>query len=316
MAQFSALASGMVAGWGGATMTWTSWDGQVFDLTDPGAGIFVPRGGVRGLSMPPVKRFTSPAAGVPGSRYRSSRVDERTVFWPVIVASDESSADWAERDSAFFRSLRPDKTGTWTFMRPSGAARYLDCRFVDDGDATFDSDPHLFGVATYGINLVAEQPYWRGPRINRQWGRSTEIQPFQTTNPGEVIHISPGSTLTNSFVDNPGDVEGYMIWTLQGAFDSASVGTAGKVIEVPFPLSSNDKLVLDTRPDHLTAYQYAVDDDIMAPGTEIDRTDDLGSVVFSAIPPGEQVALSLNLINTDDQAVVLGSLDPLYYRAW
>ena len=75
------------------------------------------------------------------------------------------------------------------------------------------------------------------------------------------------------------------------------------------------KLVIDTRPDHLTAYEYALTDTNLT-GAYIDRTDDLGVADFGFIPPGESVDLSLNVVNPGVATRVVADLDPLYFRAW
>lgn len=300
--------------WGRSAMTWTGWDGSVWTLTDPASGLFVAKEGVRGLAMPPVQRYTSEPPAIAGSRYRGSRVQERECFWPIILFSDEGSVEWAERDRAFWKTMHPEKIGTWAFIQPDGTTRYLDCRFSDDGEHAFEHDPHFFGWSPYGVTLVAEQPFWRGQRIQRVYGESPEI-PFFTSTAGEIVRISPGSTITGGEINNPGDVDGQMVWTLKGSFDTAVVGITGATIEVPYAQTADRQLVIDTRPDHLTAYEYALTDTNLT-GAYIDRTDDLGVADFGFIPPGESVDLSLNVVNPGVATRVVADLDPLYFRAW
>jgi hypothetical protein len=294
-------------------MTWTGWDGSVWTLTDPMGGVFVVNQGLRGLSMPPVRRFTSKSPAVAGSRFRGSRVDERSVFWPILIYSDGSSAEWAEVDRAFWRTMHPDKPGVWAFQQPNGVTRYLDCRYDNDGDATFERDPHHFGWNAYGVNLIAEQPYWRGERISRTYGDAPGVPFF--TGAGGTIAISPGSTISGGSIDNPGDVDGYMVWTVKSTFTSALLGVGSTTIDIPYAQSSDRKLVIDTRPDRLTAYEYALADTNLT-GAFIDRTDDLGTADFGSIPAGGEVDLVMNVQGPGINTKIQADLDPLYFRAW
>jgi hypothetical protein len=292
-------------------MIWIGWDGSEWEITDPSGGVFVPNEGVRGLSMPPVQRYTDESPVIAGSRNRGSRVAERDCFWPLLVVSDGGSSEWSARDAAFWKTMDPTKTGTWIFERPDGSRRYLDCRFSDDGGVTFERDPHHFGTAVYGITLIAEQPYWRGPRVIRIYGQA-DSSPFFGP---ETVTISPGSTISDGVINNPGDVPAYPIWTISGSFDTATVGIIDQPIEVPYAQASDRKLVIDTRPDRLTAYEYDVADDDLS-GAFIDRTEDLGLAEFGSIPPGDEVALALNLEGPGINSFVKVELDPLHYRAW
>lgn len=313
-----------MAGWGRTRLTWTGWDGSVWEISNPEpqfvsgnpvitSGVFVPREGLRGLSMPPIQVYTNESAMVAGSRYRGNRTEAREVFWPLLIVADDSSETFEARERAFFKTLRPGKTGRWTVETPSGTRRSLTLRFKDDGDATHDSDPHFFGRAAYGITFTAEQPYWEGQVVSRRWGiTSTSAFLGQSA---RVLTISPGQSLDNATIDNPGDVPGWMVWTIAGAMNSATVGVDGKLIEVPFSLAADRKLVIDTRPDRLTAYEYAKTDTALT-GAFIDRTDDLGDTVFGAVPDGASVPLTLDIDTADTATYATGDLTPLHYRAW
>lgn len=320
------------SGWGRLTLVWEGWDGSSWEISDPTqrtvvdyiagvpqpprtiieSGVFVPRGGVRGMNMPEIQRYTSESPMVAGARWRGYRVQEREVFWPLLIASDESSEVFKLRERAFFKTMRPDKMGTWNVIQPDGEMRSLRLRFKDDSSATHEDDPIYFGRAVYGITLVAEQPFWEGPTITRRWGLGSTLGFF--AGPG-VINISAGQGLDDATIPNPGDVDGWLVWTIAGSFTSATVGVNGKLIEVPFALTNDRKLVVDTRPDRLTAYEYAVTDTDLT-GAYVDRTDDLGDVVFGSVPFGDEVPLTVVVNGAGATAYATGDLIPLHYRAW
>jgi hypothetical protein len=161
------------------------------------------------------------------------------------------------------------------------------------------------GWASYGITLVAEQPFWEGPAVTRAW-QASEPVPFiggGPSNPTGGLYISSGSTLGSASMPNPGDEPAWPVWLIHGPTVSVSVGVGGRVIEVPFPLAEGEQLLIDTAP---TA-QTAIDSD------GVERTAELGQVEFAPVPPGESVDLSLTMVG---QGVVEAAITPLWHRAW
>ncbi len=63
--------------WAGLQVTWTGWDGSVWELSSSDSPVWLTPEGTRGLSMPPVDRYTSEAPAVAGSRWRGYRVAGR-----------------------------------------------------------------------------------------------------------------------------------------------------------------------------------------------------------------------------------------------
>jgi hypothetical protein len=297
-------------------MTWSSdYTGGAVDLMDPSSdGLMLVQDGVRGLSMPPVQRWSSVSPALDGSRWRGFRVQEREVFWPLLVWSTEGTDAWVERDSQLWRMLRPEDQGTWTVATVQGGYRSLRLRIVDDGDHMFRRDPLKTGWTVYGIKLVAEQPYWEGEKQTVSWDNET-LEPFF---PGPPFTISGSNSMDGAVLDNPGDVAAWPVWTVLGPCSSAEIGVGGRKITIPFAVADDETLVIDTRPDAQTAivsretvvttpeggFEQVIED--------VDRTADLGAVEFASIPPGEAVELSLSAAGGSVQA----ELTPLFYRAW
>lgn len=169
--------------WQRSSMLWTGWDGSVWDLTDPDAGVFVQGKGVEGLSSPTHQSWTGESPAVHGQFFRGYRVEPRPVFWPVHLYSDVGSAEWLALDRAFWRSLQPGQHGTWTVETPGGGKRSLSCRFVDDGRHSFEQDPMFRGWASYGVSLVADDPFWTGEPVRRTWSQGPAASDFYNTKP-------------------------------------------------------------------------------------------------------------------------------------
>lgn len=312
--------------WSGiSAMTWTGFDGSVWDLTGWTGGVSL-QAGVRGFTMPPLDRYANASPALSGSRWRGWRARDREVFWPLRVFSDAGSQAWIEYDRAFWKTMRPDRLGVWEVVQLSGEARRLSLRFADDGQQSFDTLPSLLGWTTYGITLVAEQPYWEGDAIARTWavddptpffggaivasagygagGYGTAAYGDPAVVGGPPFYISSGSAITSAAIDNPGDVDTYPVYTIVGPTTSVSVGYAGNVVTLG-TIAAGAVRIVDTNPDKLTVTDAA----------GVDKWSELTSAAdFGApIPPGESVPLSLTLVGTGSVTV---SITPRYYRAW
>lgn len=293
--------------WPGITaMGWEAWDGSSWDLLSGDDGIALSRGGVRGLAMPPIKRYTRSSPGVNGTAYRGHRVDERDVFWPLHVLSDKGSEEWFQKDREFWRTLQPDKTGLWTITQPSGEYRTLRCRYISDGGMTFSEDPALRGWALYGIDLVAEQPFWEGLPISRSFSPSTNSDFYNGASMATPFNISSSSDTATASINNPGDVAVYPIWKVAGPISSATLGVGGSSISIPFALTAGQWVQIDTNPDQLVAVDQG----------GADRTRDLGSSTFGSIEPGANIPLTISLTGGSTATVVTADITPKYYRAW
>jgi len=246
------------------------------------------------------------------------------VFWPVHIYSDGGSIEWMLRDRAFWSTMDPEDIGVWTVTHPDGNHRSLRLRFVSDGDKVRDHDPMKRGWDSYGITLVAEQPFWEGPPEVRSFaGQAPPLPFFEPTGP-QVVNIASAYSVANASMDNPGDVESYPRWFIEGPADTASVGVGSQVVDVPFAVDEGQSLVIESDPDLIGATLYDI-----APGSEgkkpsdrvvgvdlvnpVDKTPDLGEADFAAIPAGTAVPLSLTLVGLGK---VEAQLPTLYRRPW
>lgn len=319
--------------WHGLRPTWTGWDGSTWELSNPASGVLLMRGGTRGLSMPPFRRFTSSAAAVHGSRWRGRSTDEREVFLPLCVWSNEGSQAWVDLERALWRTMHPDLPGVLSLTHPDGQVRSLTCRFVDDGAHAFDMLPARFGWATYGVRLVAEDPFWRGTPVMQSWRASTAVPFFGGVGApgGPPFVISSGRTFDLARVTNPGDEPSHAVWLVHGPTTSAHVGVSGKQVIIPWELDEGRTVVVDTSPTSQTAFEVdtpswatAAEPTLSATAalawaretgpTGTNRTRELGaSTKFQAIPAGAAVTLAIEVVGSGS---VTALVEPLYWRAW
>jgi len=316
--------------WQGLSMTWEGWDGSVWSLTDADGGVYLPRGGVRGMGTPEAEVYTSSAAGVAGARMLGARVLPREVFWPIEVYTDQGSQAWLDLDSAFWRTMDQEKPGVWTVSQPGAAAgaagsrpgqrRSLDCYFVTDGGHAFEIDRSLVGWEVYAVRLVAHQPYWRGDPIVRGPWIESEGQDFIPATGAPPFYISEGHQAARASMPNPGDVATVAIWRVRGTDAGTAVGVGGEHTVIPFDLADDQEVVLDSDNQLATLNRLAITHD--AEGREVvevlsseDVTGEIEVFDGGKVPPGASVPLDVVIAGTG-AGQVSASLVPLYRRAW
>jgi hypothetical protein len=236
--------------WGRLQMTWTGWDGSVWDLTNPDLGVFMRKEGIRGLGMPKVEHHRDRSPALPGAFHRDLNYDIRDVFWPLQVFHDGSSAEWIKRDRAFWRTMRPHETGRWTVTQLDGSSRYLDLRFDDDGDWAPEVDPTFFGWANYGVRLTAEHPFWRGEPVRRSWATVEPVDYFADA--PNVYAISSSRSVSTATVVNHGDADSYPIWRAHGPMEGVGITVDGHVLELGVELAEGESRTLNAAPDEQT----------------------------------------------------------------
>jgi hypothetical protein len=307
-------------------MTWTGWDGTVWDLTSADRGAFIEnKRGLRGLSMPEHERWSRNAPLVPGSTHVGHQVKDRTILWPLAIYSDESSDGWIARDRAFWRTMDPDREGTWTVTHPSGERRYLKCRFLDDNSHSWQSDQMQKGWDRYSITLLADYPYWRGPVSTRSFQQPDPVE-FADPEDEPVISISSASSLASASINNPGDIDASVTWWLHGPSTSAAVGVGDRVVDVPFAVADGKTLVIDTNPTARTAklidspdLQKSLEEQIATVAERLpsgtNRTKDLGSTtnMNGRVPSGSDQPISVAMAGSGQ---IRALLTPSYRRAW
>lgn len=283
-------------------MMWVDGQGVSWPLTDTDSGLVLMRG-VRGLGAPTFVHYRDELSGTNGSYWRGYRTEAREVFWPLHVFSDGSSQDWVGYNRALWRGLSPSTEGTWVVKHEDGSTRRLRLRYTKGGEEAFDLDPVFFGWATYGIYFQADQPYWEGDPVKRRWETTEPTFFFGDDDEAPPFYISNPPTPEQATLTNPGDIDTWPVWTLEGPLASAELGVAGRTVSVPFVLGEDDVLVIDTRPTEQTA---------ILNGT-IDKTGDLGSFGFAKVPHGTDVPITVTMAAVSEEVgAVTVELTPLY----
>lgn len=293
--------------WVGLTVTWTGYDGSVWDFNNIDGGVFLDRAGVEGLHFPPLTKYRSTARGIPGNRVRGWRAEAREVFWPIHVWGD-SSEEWLTRNESFLSTIHPDKPGTWTVKASGRPARSLQLTGVFDESHSYPVDPVNTGWAKYGITLEASQPYWEGELITRGPWKAPDPVPFF---PGPPFTISGGAAFGSAVIPNPGDVEVFGKWRAKNALTSIELGVGDAIIEVPFDVADGEMLVIDTDPRRPTALLGPIPAE-GEPFVGDDMRAELGLQDYAPVPVGASVPLHVEATGTGE---ITYELTPLFFRA-
>lgn len=280
---------------------WTGHDGSEWSLTDWRRGLCLIAEGVQGLHFPKITKYRSTSRAVPGFRGRGWRTASRDVFWPLLLWAD-GSEDWRTLYDGFFDTIHPEKAGVWSVTAGNGTRSLrLTGRF--DDEHAFPLDPYLEGWATIPVSMEPEQPYWEGRPV--KVGPFSEPSGVPFIDPvllGPPFHISPAATFATATIDNPGDVDAWLVWTAEGPLSSVVLGIGGVTATVPFSLLAGQTLRIDTDPRNVSARLDGVD-----------VTEQLGLLEFSAVPSGGAVPLA---VSASGAGGITAELTPLYFRAF
>lgn len=291
-----ALARVAASPWGKLRHTWTGWDGSEWDLSRPAGGVFLLAEGLEGLGMPDFTNYTTSSPVVHGTKWEGWLATGRKVFWNIGIYNNQGSNEWIALNRAFWRTLRPGKTGVWTIHLPTGEKFSLTLRLASPGSIAMDRDPVQHGWKSYGIELFPEQPFWEAKPVVKQWGSGKQVPFLGPDDKGPPFHVSRSTTLGSATLTNSGDVESYIQWTITGPTLSVTVGIGGENTVVPFPVPDGKKLIIDTDPRNLIAELNGVD--VMNQLTEFN---------YPALQPGENIKLSLEMetggVNADRASV-------------
>jgi hypothetical protein len=296
--------------WGPSQHTWLGWDGSEWDLSHGLSGLAL-QTGTRGMQMPPIIRYSSKAPAVAGSFWRGSVTDEREVFWPIRVFADGGSREWIAHNNRFWKTLDPDQTGLWVVTQEGtedepSTKRSLRVRYTGLADDSDDVDPGMYGWQVYGVNLIAEEPFWMGETATRSFQPPpTDENYFGGSGGGGFgppFFISTGSSTDSADITNEGDVPAWPIWTVRGPLTTVTVGLDGHAITFPITLADGEWVTINTAPTD----QVALDQ------VGADRSSQLTAVDFAAIPKGANVPLTITMTGTGS---VDCTIQPRFYRA-
>jgi hypothetical protein len=297
---------------------WVGWDGSEWDLRS--GLVHLAKGGLQGAGFLRSEAFTQETALSDGQRFTGWRARPRTVLLPVIIGQAANETDFMAIDTAWWKTMRVDKTGSLQVTAPNGITRKLDCRFVNDGGVSFDSDPTQQRLSTAVIELVADQPWWVGPTFTQKFSDGSTPQNFfgGEAGSGPPFVIGSANTLGSAIVANPGNAETWPTYYIDGPALSFSIEIDGAPVSGSIALDSDQQLRIETAPNRqvamlVTGGSIDARTDVRTGGTETNVTRLLADVQFAPIPEAGQVTVDIAL-NGAGRITLSGN--PRYFKAW
>lgn len=258
-------------------------------------GALLPKG-LESIYLPKFTQRTHKTARMHGVKFEGIDWDEGSLSMTVVVADtylnrpagDFRRGDmWLFLDASFRDSFSPLYPGTFEVETIRGTRRF-DGRLVELDASVGGAMPDIRGVAEYEIELAAESPFWRGDPVVYDFpftGSETPDNYYGPTNLAPDFIITGGNSLGNVVLNNPGQVEVWPTWTIDGP-GQAVVGVGDHVTYVQ-GLAAGERLVINTDPQGSDVRD----------GNGVRAWDRLGGLYdFAPVPPGESITATAQLI--------------------
>lgn len=196
-------------------LSWIDPTGVTWPLYQADGATYWALPGVKGLGAAP-RTLTTDDAVRGGTSLRNIQPGARTITLPIYIeGADHASflATWRNLAIAFTQT-RTRGVGQLMSTRPDGTSRVIDAYYSDG----WDSDPDL-GVREdiVAVTLYCPSPWWRDPDpITVTNSYSAGNQSFLSPYPS----VSSSLTLGTTTINNPGSVEAWPNWTVNGPASS------------------------------------------------------------------------------------------------
>jgi phage-related protein len=278
------------------TLNYSLVGGNADTIPLTGAGGYYLRPGFRGVGIPPVEVKITASAG-DGGTWRNTRRGVRTLDLPIMIIGDDRVA--VENKLRRLAAALADRYGTPKLLASysDGSSYSMEVHYTGGAETTFGSDAGAT-FASWPIVLQAPEPYWLS---------TTPIQfslAYQAGTRGLIprldqLQVAPSEVLGSYVITNPGEVEAFPVWTLEGkASGGTSITRDGLGFTYTEVMVSGDKRIIDAR------YATVVDD------AAVNKYAFLGSAPkLFAIPPG-QSTIAITVPGADSSTKISGYFLP------
>lgn len=250
--------------------------------------------GFRGVGIPTTDVRIDTSAG-DGGTWRSTRRGLRELDLPIVVLG--ANRDDVESKLRRLSRALNDRYGTPKLIAQysDGTSYSIEVHYTGGAETVFGGDASET-FCRWGITLTAPDPFWVSTQaVNFSLGYSEEVRGLLPNL--EQLKVSPSQVVGSYVIENPGDVEAYPVWTLEGASTGASFLLNGVGFTYTETLTAG-KIIVNTRAatvvDAAGANKYAY----------------LGAAPkLFAIPPGTST-VSLTVEGADSSTKVSGYFQP------
>lgn len=270
------------------------------DVVNKLESVYVLRPGVTGLDMPPVALSSDALPDDDGSLLRSLRFVERDIFLPIWISA-VSHEQLRTRTQALLALLNPRKSSDpydernivdVTVGQPNGSRRLISGYYVGGAEGSYG--PNEYGVEwrVIGATIRCLDPFWHATDpLSLPFVTTPAANPFlSTTVPFFPVRLGTSQVLGSVTIDNPGDVDAYIVWTVvgPGASFTATNATTGRTLTFGADLTGKT-ITIDTR----RQVQTVVDQ------TEANLFGDLTGDLWPLVPGANAVTLAVSGATTE-----------------
>lgn len=298
-------------------ISWEGADGSSWDLLDPLSPVFAVS--IKGLGMPGFLNQWTVSGARDGQRYEGTQWNANTITMIVQVGDTytqpgftrrRTGDEWRKLDRDWNRSLSAEKEGRLVVETNLSGRRYLSLRLDAPPDEPGERNPAILGQATYVYVLTAgERPWWEGDPIEAEFPWSVDNKAFfsEDGEPNEVgLYVAEDAALDAAQLYNPGDREAYPKWWAQGPFGEVHIGVGNAFAQLPFSLSSEQRVYVDS-------YDQTITDQN---GTNLWPLMGHSDPLFPPIPAGAETPLYTLLEDAGSGAAIGVTIVPRYARPW
>ena len=278
----------------GLEITWTGADGAPWNLC---RGPVTLMSGARGFGLPTPQHWRRENLSH-GAMHAGLRFPPREFFLPVRIRHQSI----LEQERAFFAGLDPRACGRLRVTTPDAQWRELELRYDDGAEGEYDVDPLVRRHTASGMRMTAEDPFWLGEPVVAEFPYPTDTPAFFT---GPPFRLAPSEVLGRSSLTNPGDVDAYAVWRIQGPCTGFSVGIGDQVVTMTRTMTAAGYVEIDTNPAAKTIRSQT--------GTNL--WSQAAEVSMAPLPPGE-VEVTTAVLGAAAGTSVTVSFTPRYFRAW
>lgn len=285
-------------------ISWTGTDGSVWDLMS--GDVAVRSDGIQGFGMPTSVDTTRETALYHGQVFQSWKLAPRNVFLPLVFHKS-AKYDVEGLQRAFWKSVEIGKYGTLTVKDGNGANRSLELRLVDDGGLSYSFDPYapVLGAKAFGLNFVADSPFWQGDAVTTTFSLGTEGTAtfFGNGSSATPFYIVKSTGNTSATLTNNGDVPAWIKWTITAPMTSFDFTVDGHHVSGDIVLTGSETLTIETAPLAQIAYKNN--------GDRMTRF--LTAADFAPLPVGDSVDVGISVVGTGTATAVYR---PQFFRAF
>ena len=280
-------------------------DGTVWDLIN--GPVRLKRTGVKGLGMPTVASQVQELANVDGQRLAGWTLKPREVILPLRF-EDASNTDLEGLQRTFWNALGIGVYSDLRVTTADGRVRHLRVRFESDNTVAYEIQPYIY-TAPFDLYLIADDPWWFGdPMVYAYSLAGSDVRNFfggldpAMAGVAPPFYISRSSGQTAFNLTNPGDIDAWPVWEIDGPVSIFSVGVSGKLVSGMIPILEGSSLIISTDPANQSA---------KLDGVRVTRQ--LTALNFAPLPAGVQQALTIAVTGT---GLVKVTFNPRYKRGF